>query len=223
MKKRNIMYLLASLTVVAISVGITISQLLFPVGAQPDKTPTIQNTSGIENKPVAWHRKKLPLNLSNSVLEIDTTSFSSDKDWILGGRVIGKEGEEKLYAGIVTWEESSEKMKGFLRVSKIDNFPIDSIDFKNENVKLHDILEKNQSLIVYMEKKEETQLFLKHNGLKRELDFSGGSFSIFDGNRSSTKIEGPSSLLNELHIRKLRKELLKSGSDVTVNGIKEEK
>ena len=223
MRSKNLSFLLAGFTVVAVSVGITISQFFSPIGAQSEEKSIPQDLIVGDEKPVVWQRKEIPLNLSGSILNIDLNAVSPEKDWILGVKTVGDDGTQKMYAGIVTWEESSEKMKGFLRASKIDNFPQNNLDLQLGKTKVSDAWGTNQTLVLYVEKKATTQLIFEQNVLSQVLAGSEKSFSVYNGVKSSVKIDGPGSLLNNLHIRKVRKELEKSGASVTVKGMEEKK
>jgi hypothetical protein len=148
-----------------------------------------------------WNRVELPVKPVDSTFRIDIPAFNSGGDYIIGVKSI-KDGEkEKMYAGIVTWEED-QKIKGLFHVSNMENYPVEAGEFPEGKTAFADVLRTRQTLVIYMEVAPATHLMLNKADGEMELDLSDGSFIVFNGKKEAAKIDKPSALLGQLHMRK---------------------
>ncbi|HEV7644675.1 MAG TPA: hypothetical protein VGO50_12080 [Pyrinomonadaceae bacterium] len=153
------------------------------------------------NAPVVWNRVELPVKPVDSGFRLDIPAFNSGADYIIGVKPVTDGEKEKMYAGIVTWEED-QKIKGLLHVSKMENYPVEAGRFPEGKAAFDDVLGARQTLIIYLEVAPATHLMLDKADSGMALNSSDGSFVVFNGKREAAKIDKPSALLNELHKRK---------------------
>ncbi len=171
-----------------------------------------QTTKGIDtgHAPVVWNRVELPVKPVDSGFRIDIPVFSSGADYIIGVKPV-KDGEkEKMYAGIVTWEED-QKIQGLFHVSNMENYPVEAGGFPEGKAAFNDVLGARQTLVIYIEVAPATRLTLNKADGEMELSLSEESFIVFNGKREAVKIDKPSTLLGQLHMRKAAEGINKSG------------
>jgi len=177
-------------------------------------------TQGKQNV-IVWKHKNIPVNAVNSTFRLNLPFFSPDIDWIVGVRPI-KEGEqEKMYACIVTWEDAIDKegkglgfknmSKIFLNMSKMEDYPQESAIFADGEASFANILNDNQTLVIYLQAAPSTDVIVSQNGKEEVLKLSEGGSIIFNGKKESAKFKDTSLLLTEIRIRKIQKEALKAG------------
>lgn len=189
--------------------------------AQPAQIPEWLAAMQGKQNAVAWKRKEQPINAINSKFKLNLPSFSPDADWVVGVKPI-KEGEkEKMYVGIVTWEDVADKEGkakglGFKTVSKIEDYPQESASFAAGEASFANILTDNQTLVIYLEAAPSTEIVVAQNGKEMVLNASEGSSVLFDGKKEIVKLEGPAFLLNEMHMKKLKKEAEKAGRSAKI-------
>lgn len=171
-------------------------------------------------KETAWRPVEIPLKTDGSQLRLNLSSFSQETDSIVGVKSIREDEKEKMLAGVITWGEVNEKVKGLVIISKVDNYPQESANFVDEEMRFANVLNNNQTLMVYLELKPSTQLKLNQAGEELALDASNGSYVVFDGKREPANIKDAAFLLTEAQLRKVRKEAAKVGNEV--RNIKEE-
>jgi hypothetical protein len=222
MKSSKRVYLLA-LVVAVVLVVIVGSRFLY-------KTEVVAHTVGIQawqaemqGKPnaVAWKHEERPITTVNSKFNLDLPPFSPDTDWVVGVKPVNEGEKERMYAGVVTWEDAIDKEGkakglGFKKVSKIEDYPQQAVSFLDGAASFANVLNGNQTLVIYLEVRPLTEIDVTQNGKAEVLKASEGSSIIFDGEKESVQITGPASLLNEMHIRKLKKEVDKAGHSMRI-------
>lgn len=173
----------------------------------------------VQGKPhaVAWQRREIPFNTVNSSFRLDLPSFSADMDWVVGIRPVQQGERERMFMGIVSWEDASDatgkgKELGLKRVSNIVDYPLESARVGHGSATVSNILKDDQTLVVYLEVAPLTRVELKQNGNDIVLKGSDGGYIVFDGQKEPSLFDGPAAFLNETQLRKLRKESAKSGS-----------
>jgi hypothetical protein len=170
---------------------------------------------------VAWKRKERPVNTINSKFNLNLPSFSPDVDWVVGIKPI-KEGErEKMNVGIVTWEdavdnEGKARGLGLKKVSNVEDYPEESASITLGEASFANILNDNQTLVIYLEVAPSTEVDVMQGGKKMILKASEGSSVVFDGEKELAKLDGPAFLLSEMHMRKLKKEAKKAGRNLKI-------
>jgi hypothetical protein len=211
-------YLLA-LAVVSVLVGIAGNHFLNQSVARTAQAPAQRSEMQDKQNAVAWKRTERPVRTVNSRFKLNLPVFPPDADWIVGVKPI-KEGEkERMYVGIVTWEDAIDKEGkarglGGKNVSKMEDYPQEAASFADGETSVANILADNQTLVIYLEVAPSTKIVVAQNGKESVLKASEGSAVIFDGKKESVKLEGPAFLLNEMHIKKLKKEAEKAGHSV---------
>lgn len=209
MKSRKGKYLLA-LALAVVSLGIFVGGFFRESAAQPTAVPLW--VAAMRSKPnsVAWKRKEIPLNTINSRFRLNLPIFSPDNDWIVGIKPV-KAGEiERMYVGLVTWDDVTNQNgkangKEPKRISRIENYPEESSSVGDGQASFGNILDDNQTLVIYLEVRPLTEIDVAQNGNEVILKASEGASILFNGKKRSAPLEGPASFLNEVHRGKLRK------------------
>jgi len=209
-----------TLSIAAVLLG-TVGGLLFHrVTTQARQIPLW--LGAVQGKPhaVAWQHREIPLSTVNSSFRLNLPNFSPDVDWIVGVKPVDQGAREKMYLGIVSWEDAIDaagkgKGLGLKRVSNIVDYPLESASVGAGVASFSNILKDDQTLVVYLEVAPLTRVELGQNGTDMVLPGSEGGSIVFDGQRESVSFEGPASFLNEMNLRKLRKESRKNGSVLT--------
>lgn len=215
MKIPKRIYLLAFAVAIAL-IGIIGSRSFNRIVAQPTYTPEwLTATQGKQNT-VAWKRKERSVATINSKFKLNLPSFLPDADWIVGVKPVAEGEKEKMYVGIITWQDAIDKEGkgkglGFKTVSKMEDYPEESIAVAYGEASFANILDSNQTLVIYLEVAPPSEIVVTQNGKEMVLKASEGSSVIFDGNKESVKLESPAFLLNEMQIKKLKKEVEKAG------------
>lgn len=172
-------------------------------------------------KETSWRPAEIPLVATNSRVKLDLSAFPQTDDTIIGVKPVGENEREKMFAGVITWGALNEKVRGLVGVAKIDNYPQESAKFINEEIQFGNVLNKNQTLMIYLELKPSTRLGLNQAGESIVAEPSNESYTIFNGKRESANIKDRAFLITEMQMRKMRKEATAAGHEV--RNVKEEK
>lgn len=185
------------LTLFAAIVAITIASLV----SINTFSQTSKNADTGHAPAAVWNRIELPVKPVDSNFRIDIPAFSSGADYIIGVKPINDTEKEKMYAGIITWEED-QKIKGFFHISNMENYPVEAGGFPEGKAAFNDVLRTRQTLVIYLEVAPAMRLTVSKADGEMSLNSSEGSFVVFNGKREAAKIDKPSALLGQLHMRK---------------------
>lgn len=222
MKNSKKVYLFALVTI-AVLLGVAGSRFLnrTEVAAHPAGVPAWQ--AAMQSKPnaVAWKRKEIPVTTVNSKFNLNLPLFLPDTDWIIGVKPVQKGEREKMYACIVTWEDAVDREGkarglGFKKTSKVEDYKQEWATFLDGEADFVNPLYSDQTLVIYLEIAPSTEVDVTQNGKQIILRASEGSSVIFDGEKELVKLDGPAALFNEMHMRKIQKEVTKAGYKVNI-------
>jgi hypothetical protein len=175
-----------------------------------------------DSKGAVWNRKEIPIQTFNSKLSLELPNSLAKEDYVVGIKPIEKGQKEKVFAGLITWEETDNKnlkKMGFRKIASIEDYA-DKFNSLGEKLSLSDD-RTNGTLIIYLELPLGTELNLQQGGNQTLTISEKESFVVFDGIKSSAQIEGPSTLIRELEIKHMQKVTKENNINFRVNeGVK---
>lgn len=161
---------------------------------------------------ISWSPKKHAIKSVDSKFALNLPDSVSSQNWVVGVMPVGKDEEETVVSGIVSWKDS--KMGQKTVIESVNDLPDNSFALVNGRASFSDSNEFNsesgKSFLVLLKVKPETEISVLQNGenlVSKSFSNESGIIAQTDQTGMAAlgmkRITGVSSLLGELQTRKL--------------------